>query len=381
MSLRLSGYDIGDAIGYHYGKFPPKNLDYARLIGPLGRAAAALARYDAVLDGLHNKELLLAPVRRQEAVISSRIEGTIATLDEVLKFEAEDGFGDTDGPRRSLFRLEIIEVHSYMRALNHAQNLLNQGLPICGRVIREAHQRMLFLGRGADKQPGVFKTEQNYVVDNKNKSILFTPISPEELGDGFENLEDYINEADIDPLIQTALSHIEFEALHPFKDGNGRIGRILITLMLWYKGLISGTYFYISGQLEERREEYISRMRYVSSHDEWTEWCIFFLEALETQATENLKIARKISDLYEDMKFRFQDALASQWSIRALDFIFSRPVFRNNTFTSQSGIPKPTAARFTKILLQRGLLKTVEPPAGRRPGVYAFEPLLEIVRS
>lgn len=373
----LQGYDLKSAVTYHGGKFPPAALDYATLLKPLGRTAAALARYDAILRGLHNKDLLLAPLRRQEAVISSRIEGTVATLDEVLRYEAEQD----DEEARTPPRQEVLEVVSYARAMAHAQRLIEDGLPLCGRLIKETHSRLLFMGRGADKQPGQFRTDQNYVVDRSHKRVLFRPIAPEKLNDGISALERFINDENMEPLIQTALTHVEFEALHPFKDGNGRVGRMLITLELWAKQLISAPHFYVSGAIEDRRDEYIDRLRLVSAEGRWSEWCAFFLSIIEAQANENIDIAEKISALYEDMKGRFREVLASQWAIVALDFIFGRPIFRNSAFTSQAGIPRQTAARFSRLLADSGLLTTIQPASGRRPALYAFEPLLKIVRS
>lgn len=373
----IEGFSFEDAVDYHYGRFPPKNLDYEALTRPLSSASAALARYAGVLHSLHNKELLLGPLRRQEAVVSSRIEGTIATLDEVLKFEAEQD----DATHPAHYRHEVLEVFSYSRALNHAQKLINDGLPICERLIREAHSKLLFFGRGADKQPGEFKTDQNYVVDQPKKRVVFIPINENDLSEGFKNFEAFVNEPEFEPLIQTAITHVEFEALHPFKDGNGRVGRMLITLMLWDKQLIEAPHFYISGNLEDRRDEYIQKMRAVSSDDAWTAWCIFFLEAIEQQAIENLDTASKIENLYEEMKEEFRVTLSSQWSINALDFIFGRPVFRQSAFAKESGIKGPTAYRFTKLLCDAGLLTMLEPGSGRRPALFAFEPLLEIVRD
>jgi Fic family protein len=121
-------------------------------------------------------------------------------------------------------------------------------------------------------------------------------------------------------------------------------------------------------------------MRSVSEKGDWTAWCIFFLEAIEKQAIRNLEIAEAISNLYEEMKLKFSDALASKWSVNALDFVFTNPVFRNNKFRASSGVPGPTAARFTRVLLDSQILKTLEEPSGRRPGLYAFEPLLKLVR-
>jgi Fic family protein len=156
---------------------------------------------------------------------------------------------------------------------------------------------------------------------------------------------------------------------------------MIIPLMLWKTGALSEPNFYVSEYFEKNKDEYIDRMRAVSASGEWVEWILFFLGALEAQAEQNLNKAEKIRTLYENMKQRFSELLSSRWAIAALDFIFTRPIFRNNLFTSKSGIPAPTAHRFTRSLSDAGLLRTVIPPAGRRPAVYAFEPLLALVRS
>lgn len=373
------GLELNGAVDYHYERFPPKITDYQRLIKPLSAAASALARYDQMLKGMHNSETLLAPLRSQEAVISSRMEGTISTLDEVLRYEA-DQEGD-DGHAEQRYRSEAVEVHLYSRAMHVAQSSIKDGAPISKWLLRSTHKMLLGFGRGASMSPGEFKTEQNYLADRVKRKVLFVPISPERLNDGLDGLFQFMENEEWEVLIRTALVHLEFEAIHPFKDGNGRIGRMLIPLMLWRSGVISEPYFYMSGYLEQRRDEYIDRMREVSASDAWTDWIVFFLEALEAQANENLKKAEEIRDLYERMKEQFRETLSSQWNISALDFVFTRPVFRNNVFTSRSGIPPATAHRFVRSLVEAGLLRTLSPASGRRPAMYSFEPLLALVRS
>ena len=369
--------NLDDAVQYHYDQFPPKQLDYARFVGALIKATDAIARYDQMLKNMHNSEILLAPLRNQEAVISSRMEGTVSTMDEILKYEADhqDDTADT-----ASVRLEVIETILYQRALKAAQQAMNDGYPLSLSMIKAIHQRLLSLGRGASKSPGEFKTEQNYLADRSKKKILFVPIRPEKLQDGLDLLFEYINESAEPALIKAAMTHIEFEALHPFKDGNGRIGRMLITLMLWQSGTISAPHFYVSSYFEEHKDEYIDTMRRVSETGGWNEWCSFFLEAIEQQAIHNLAIAENIRNLYERMKQIFSEKLSSKWSVTALDFIFTNPVFRNNRFTSNSGIPAATAARFTRILLDEGIIHTVEEASGRRPALYSFEPLMDLVR-
>jgi len=369
--------NLDNAVNYHYDKFPPINLDYGQFVEQLIKATDAVARYDQMLKNMHNSEILLAPLRNQEAVISSRMEGTVSTMDEILKYEADH---DSETENNTNVRSEIIETILYRRALWATQKAMKEGYPLSQSLIKGIHQQLLSFGRGAQKSPGAFKNEQNYLADKLVKKILFIPISPEKLQEGLEKLFRYIDESAHPALIKTGITHIEFEALHPFKDGNGRIGRMLITLMLWSSGIISAPHFYISGYFEDNKNLYIDTMRNVSESGDWEGWCAFFLEAVEQQAIRNLSIAEAIRDLYEEMKSVFSEALSSKWSVDALDFIFTNPVFRNNKFTTHSGIPTPSAARFTRVLLEKNLILTLEEASGRRPALYAFEPLMELVR-
>lgn len=381
MNLKLD-----DAVRYHYDKFPPNSLNFEYFINSLVKATDAIARYDQMLKNMHNSEIFLAPLRTQEAVISSRMEGTVSTIDEILKYEADkyeaDKYeADYDNEIGSLnVRSEVIETILYRSALKQAQKALENGYPLSQSLVKTIHQKLLSFGRGASKSPGQFKNEQNYVVDKIITNVLFVPISPNQLQDGLDKLFSYIEKSEHPALVKTALTHIEFEALHPFKDGNGRIGRMLITLMLWSSGTISEPHFYISRYLEDNKNLYIDAMRNVSQNNEWEEWCQFFLKAVEEQAITNLAIAENIKNLYEDMKITFSDLLASKWSINTLDFVFTNPIFRNNKFTTYSGIPPASAARFTRILLENNLLTTLEDASGRRAALYSFEPLLKLVR-
>jgi Fic family protein len=288
---------------------------------------------------------------------------------------------DDDDDDSLAYRQEAIEVYSYTRAVKRAQNMMAEGLPISSRLIREAHSQLLFFGRGADKAPGSFKREQNYVADKRNRRILFVPISAENLENGIAELERYIHDESVEPLVQTAVTHLEFEALHPFKDGNGRLGRMLIPLNLWHRGLIHAPHLYVSAAIEERREEYVERLRSVSENDEWDEWILFFLEILQRQAELNISITDRINSLYNEMSQIFRKLLNSQWAPVALDYVFAKPVFRNSAFTSSSNIPHQTAHRISRILIEKRILTVIEDSAGRRASLLSFQPLLEIVRS
>ncbi|MEP3050776.1 MAG: Fic/DOC family N-terminal domain-containing protein [Erythrobacter sp.] len=379
MPKSLQDYDFDSAVRYHQGQFPPANVDYARLAYQLGSARQAIARYDIKLERLHNEELMLAPLRNTEAVVSSRMEGTIATLDEVLRIQADQ---DDDGDEQAdvSYRQEAIEVFSYTRAVKNAQRMMSDDKAINSAVIRKAHSSLLFMGQGGDKTPGRFKEEQNYVVDRRSCKVLFVPISADDLGDGISAFEDYLHDDSLEPLVQTAIAHAEFEALHPFKDGNGRIGRMLVPLNLWSRGVIHAPHFYVSPAIEERREEYIENLRAVSENANWTDWVSFFLEIVERQAEMNIEITDKITNLYDEMQDRFRSVLRSRWAPVALDYIFAKPVFRNAAFTNAAGIPSQTAHRMNKLLVDNGLLNVIEPASGRRAALLAFRPLLEVVR-
>lgn len=370
--------DTSHATHYHLGAFPPTGLDYPQLLPGLLDATAALARYDQMLAGLHNSEIFLAPLRGQEAVVSSRMEGTISTLDEILQLEAEYENDDIEASRE--FRSDVIETALYRRALNAAQNRLEQSQPLSESLLKSIHRQLLSFGRGSHKSPGAYKREQNYIGERASRRVNFVPIAPEHLAAGMQALFRLIGDETMPMLLRTALAHAEFEALHPFEDGNGRVGRMLITLMLWQGGIIAAPHFYISRYFEDHKDEYLERLREVSASGDWLGWCRFFLRATQRQAIANLETARAIVEFYDDMKPRFAELLASRYAVTALDYLFTNPVFNNSRFTQRAGIPKQTAARFTRVLQQAGLLQVVREAAGRRPAIYRFEPLMERVR-
>jgi filamentation induced by cAMP protein fic len=368
--------NFDDAVQYHYNQFPPQSLDYALLMPSLLKATDALARYDQMLKNMHNSEILLAPLRNQEAVISSRMEGTISTMDEIMQYEADYGEGNDSTEVRS----DIVETVLYQRALKNAQGAIEDGYLFNKFLLKTMHQQLLSYGRGANKSPGAFKHEQNYLADKGKRAILFVPISPEKLEEGLDKLFNYINYDATPILAKTAVSHLEFEALHPFQDGNGRIGRMLITLMLWQSKAISAPHFYISGYFEEHKERYTELMRQVSQTGNWNEWCQFFFEAIYWQAGHNLKIAQNIHALYEEMKSIFTETLSSKHSLAVLDFVFTYPVFRNSRLSELTNIPPATANRFTKAILEKGILSLKEEASGRKSALYSFEGMMELVR-
>ena len=368
------GYDGNRAVPYHHGKFPPAALDLAVLITPLTEAALAIGRYAQALHLLPNSALLLTPLQRQEAVISSRMEGTIATVDQVMIHESEE----KDRPDQH--NQDVSEVTACVRTLSDAQREVDNGRPISESLIRQAHATLLQAGRGAQKSPGAYKAEQNFIGDDTRKEILFIPIEPALLPAAMGDLLNFVENSPLPPLLRVGLAHVEFEALHPFYDGNGRIGRLLIPLWLYRFGVIDAPNFYASACLERNKEAYLAGMRRVSQEDDWTGWLKFFLEAIRAQADENLDTANRIFTLYEAMKQPFREASGSQWAQEAQDCLFEQPIFKPPQLAQRSKMPRHTASRICNRLFEQRLLKEIRPASGRRAALYSFEPLLEIVR-
>jgi Fic family protein len=366
---------VSAPVHYHAGAFPPRELDWSRLIPLLGPTAAAVARYDGILAAVPNPAVLLSPLTTQEAVLSSRIEGTQATFDEVLEFEAG---AEPEG--RSPERVaDIHEVLNYRRALREAERMMAE-LPLCLRVVCAAHRLLMDGVRGHGKSPGELRRVPNWIGPPgcPIEAARFVPVAAGDLPPTMATWERYANEEADDRLVQLAILHAEFEALHPFLDGNGRLGRMLVPLFLWQSGMIRAPMFYLSAYLEARRDEYYERLLAISRDGDWTGWCRFFLEGTRRQAESNLEKARGILDLYASMKPRLHKLTRSQYVVHALDWMFERPVFRSSDFVGSARIPEPTARRVLGVLQKNGLLRVLTPARGRRPAILAFAELLNV---
>ena len=366
------------AVHYHEGGFPPANIDWNVLIPLIGPAAAAVARYDGTLSAIPNAAILLSPLTTQEAVLSSRIEGTQATMGEVLEYEAGAGKKDLPAGRED----DIREVLNYRMAMRRAEEMLRE-LPLCQRVVVEAHKVLMSGVRGHNKASGEYRRIPNWIgpPGSKMEDATYVPISAEKLPDAMSAWEKFVNGDAQDRLVQLAILHAEFEALHPFLDGNGRLGRMLVPLFMWQVGLIQAPMFYISAYFEKDRDAYYNGLTLVSKDGNWTGWCRFFLEAVRSQAEDNYKKAKAILDLYNSMKRKVAVATKSQYAIHALDWIFGQPIFKSSDFVANSEIPPRTAKRVLVVLQDEGIVKTLSEGKGKRSSVLAFSELLNIAEG
>ena len=364
-------------VHYHEGAFPPdKQIDWSELVPYIGPAAAAVARYDGMLATVHNPGILISPLIMHEADMSSRIEGTQATMREALEFEAGR---EPESPAK---RDDIQEIINYREAMFQAGEALKT-LPLSLRVLKEAHHTLLSGARGQGKSPGEFRRIQNFIgKDNRIENASYIPISAEKLVDAMSAWEKYIHADTPDLLVQAAVLHAEFEAIHPFLDGNGRLGRMFIPLFLWRRKLIRAPAFYISAYLEAHRDAYIERLLAVSRDNDWTGWARFFLEAVRAQAKTDTEKVEAMIRLYDNMKNHFMERIRSQYALHTLDWIFKKPIFSSSDFIDNAGISaKQTAYRILSRLCDDNILEPFIEARGRQATVYVFPELMSITEG
>ncbi len=357
---------------------PNENIHWEKLILDMGNANRALAEYSGSLRRLPNSALLLSPLTVQEAVLSSRIEGTFATMSEVLQFEA----GKV--PEQASRRHDIEEIINYRHALQIAVSELERR-PFNLNLLLKLHKELLTSVRGHNKAPGQFRREQNYIGSRSGgvETVHFTPPEWQVLPEFLDNWEKYYHLERPDPLVQLAVLHAQFEFLHPFLDGNGRLGRIIIPIFLYEKKLLASPIFYLSEYIEENKDAYISHLHDLGTNkDSWTRWCSFFLHAITVQAERNIKKADAILALYEQLKHRILDLTHSQFAIPLLDAIFKQPVFQASQLQKEPGMPgKVSLTSLLRKLRESGLLTPVREASGRRGQILALQELIELTES
>lgn len=354
------------------GPLPPK-LDLAKLALPLATAAVAIGELKGAARRLQNPYMLIDPLQRREALTSSAMEGTITTLGDMVLEEAGDDSPKGDDAREAL---------NYVRAIEASIKMLEQ-LPISHRVIKEAHAlllRGLSPARGAGKKHGQYKTSQN-AVGKRGETIhtaRYVPPPPQQTQKCMDELEAFINSEHQNPvekLINLALVHYQFEAIHPFDDGNGRIGRMLITLMAQHSGLLDLPILHVSAYLERNKDEYIDRLFAVSSSAQWEDWIVFFFSAVEASCREATMIVDRIILLQSDLKKRAQEAGKSPRSLIIIDALFRKTWTTATEVQKLCNISFPTAQSDLKNLAKIGILREMP---GRTSRLYYAPEILAL---
>lgn len=364
-------------------ELPVEGIDYLALLPHIGKANRSLAQYDGLVENSPNPDIFLTSLAQREALDSSRIEGLHSTLGEVFRF-SEEQRGAIAEERRD----DLREIANYAVALRLAETELKDG-SFTLDLLRKLHARLLDSVRGQRKSPGEFRDVQNWIArpGAPVEQALFVPPAPERVPEFVEKWRRFYHSEQPDVLVQAAVLHGQFELIHPFRDGNGRLGRILIPIFMHDKGVLSRPNFYLSTYLERHRGAYMGALRGLNVRPgDWNRWIAFFLGALSVQATEDRDKIRKTIELHGVLKKRFINLTRSPFAISVLDAIFERPVFSvpqiSKALAAHDGSPSAQALRaILKKLVGDGVLRIVEPGRGRRPATYDLPELMDLLEE
>lgn len=344
---------------------PPIRMD-DDLVSLLSCADQAIGRLDGVAQTLPNPDLFVAMYVRREAVDSSQIEGTQSSLQDVLAFELDPAIMNIPD--------DVEEVVNYVRAMNFGLDRLDT-LPLSLRLIREIHAELLHGVRGADKSPGEFRASQNWIGPSNvplSKATFVPPPMPE-MHQALDDFERFLHRDDAMPaLVRCGIAHVQFETIHPFLDGNGRVGRLLIAFLLVHRGVLHRPLLYLSAYLKHRRSEYYDRLMAVRTRGDWEGWLRFFLHGIAVTAEEATFTARAIVQLREDHRAQLQVHGSGINEFRLLDLLFQRPLVNARLVSTELGVSDVTASRAITRLVELHLLEEI---TGRRRGrVFRYVP-------
>jgi cell filamentation protein, protein adenylyltransferase len=352
---------------------PPLQLD-----GPLPvlqeQALLALGRLDALSTLLPDTHLFLYSYVRKEAVLSSQIEGTQSSLADLLLFELEQAPGVPLD--------DVVEVSNYVAALTHGLDRLRSGFPLSTRLLREIHGVLLAKGRGADKDPGEFRRSQNWIGGPRPGPAHFVPPPPGAVADAMSDLERFLHDraVPLQELTRAGLAHVQFETVHPFLDGNGRVGRLLITLLLCHSGILREPLLYLSLYFKQHRDEYYQLLDLVRTDGDWEAWLRFFLDGVRQTADGAVTTARRLVALFGEDRTRVQakGRLAGS-ALRVHEALQARPVTTLSEISAKTGLSFPAATAGMGVLAELGIAK--ELTGRKRDRVFAYDRYLAVLQE
>jgi Fic family protein len=337
----------------------------------LGKAILAVGRLDGIAQTLPSTDLFVGMYVRREAVLSSQIEGTQSTLEDLLAAELE--------PQRRRPRREVDEVVNYVRAMNYGLERLDQ-LPLSLRLIREIHGELMRGSRGANRNPGHFRRDQNYIGPEGISSIqeaTFVPPPVPDMRRSLDNFERWLHaDDDIPDLVRVGIAHAQFETIHPFLDGNGRIGRLLITFLLVHRGVLHRPLLYLSVFLRRNRAEYYDRLMAVRDSGDWEGWIRFFLRGTAETAEEATATVRAILDMREAHGSVLANERLGINAMRLHDFLLERPRLTVSVAAERLGVAFPTANKLVERFCELELLEEIT--GRKRNRVFSYAPYLAL---
>ena len=344
-----------------------------RVYDLMDRANRALGRLDGVSSLLPDPSLFIYFYVRKEALLSSQIEGTQSSLSDLLLFESEQAPGVPID--------DVQEVSNYVAAMSHGlKRLRKDDFPVSLRLLKEIHEVLLRKGRGSDKQPGEFRCSQNWIGGSRPGDARFVPPPPESILPCMANLEEFLHDIP-EPtpvLIKAALAHMQFETIHPFLDGNGRIGRLLITLILCAEEALQEPLLYLSLYFKRNRDEYYERLQRVRTHSEWISWLQFFFEGIRETAQQAALTAREILSLFEEDRRRIGVLGRKAGSAQRVHTLLQKnPLVTIPKVANQLGVSQPTITSVLQVFERLGIIREIT--GKQRDRVYVYDPYLKIL--
>ena len=349
---------------------PPLDLN-----GPLGdlldAASVALGRLDGLSLLLPEPRLFLYTYVRKEAVLSSQIEGTQSSLSDLLQHELEN--------TPAALEEDVTEVSRYVAAMELGLGRLKEGVPLSLRLLREIHSCLLSHGRGSSKEPGEFRRTQNWIGGSRPGNAAFVPPPPDALWETMGALEKFLHDDPVKtrPLVKAALAHVQFETIHPFLDGNGRLGRLLITLLLCAEGILSQPLLYLSLHFKEHRSEYYRLLQEVRQTGDWEAWLEFFLQGVVRTAESATQTARRLLELFQRDRELLQGESGTVLRLHA--HLQQKPVLSVSVAAKELGVTSPTATKALRTLEQKRIVSEITGGEYRR--LYAYSRYLETLNE
>jgi Fic family protein len=352
---------------------PPLEIG-GELRGALDHGLVALGRLDSVSALLPETGLFLYAYVRKEAVLSSQIEGTQSSLSDLLLFELDEA--------PVVPRGDVEEVSRYVSALEHGLRRLREGFPLSNRLLREIHAVLLAGGRGAGKQPGAFRHSQNWIGGTSPVDAIYVPPPPDRVEPCMGALETFLH-TQAPPggvLAKTALAHAQFETIHPFLDGNGRLGRLLVTLLLCVEGVLREPLLYLSLFLKARRSEYYDRLQRTRTDGDWEAWLAFFAEGVAQTAEAAVATARSLADLFARDRSRIRSGMRAHGSaLQVHDALQRRPVLSVGRAAEMTGLSVPTVTAALRALEPLGIVREL---TGKKRGrLYGYAEYLAAIEA
>lgn len=339
----------------------------------LDEAHMALGRLDSITTLLPDTQLFLYTYVRKEAVLSSQIEGTQSSLSDLLLFEIDEVPGVPFD--------DVVEVSNYAAALEHGLKRIREGFPLSNRLLREIHAVLLSRGRGASKEPGEFRRSQNWIGGTRPGNAAFVPAPPEKVPECMGALEGFLHDQPVrtSTLLKAALSHVQFETIHPFLDGNGRLGRLLITLLFCVEGKLGEPLLYLSLYLKQHRAQYYDLLDRVRSDGDWESWIRFFAEGVRLTATAAVSTAREIVQIFDEDRRAIQlvPGRATGSALQVHQALQQRPVADISLLAAKTGLAVPTVGRSLDLMADIGIVR--ETTGRQRNRVYAYGRYLHIL--